>query len=160
MNKINKILNHDLFKECYAKIEACEKDRKFCHHDMVHFLDVARLATIFNERYHLGIYKELIYGAALLHDIGRFRQYEEGIPHDVASAQIATVILKDCGYNEQEVRYIVEAISNHRDAAVAEQDNLSGILYKADKMSRSCFACKAEKECNWKSDKKNMQLFW
>ena len=78
----------------------------------------------------------------------------------MASAQIATVILKDCGYNEQEVRYIVEAISNHRDAAVAEQGNLSGILYKADKMSRSCFACKAEKECNWKSDKKNMQLFW
>lgn len=160
MNKINKILKHDLFIECYTKIEKYEEKREFCHHDMTHFLDVARLASIFNERFHLGIYKELIYGTALLHDIGRFRQYEDETPHEVASAEIAPSILRDCGYTEQEVAYIVEAILNHRNQEVMEQDNLSGIIYKADKMSRSCFACKAEKQCDWKNEKKNLRLDW
>ena len=31
--------------------------------------------------------KEIVYGAALLHDIGRDRQYEEQIPHHQASAE-------------------------------------------------------------------------
>ena len=160
MNKINKILNHDLFIECYKKIERCEENREFCHHDMAHFLDVARLASIFNERYHLGIYKELIYGTALLHDIGRFIQYEDGTPHEIASAKIAPSILRDCGYSEKEISYIIEAIKNHRNVKVMDQDTLSGIIYRADKMSRSCFACKAEKKCDWKEDKKNLHLQW
>ena len=42
--------------------------------------------------------KELIYCAALLHDIGRARQYEDGTPHDEAGAAIAGQILNELGF--------------------------------------------------------------
>lgn len=159
-NRINRILNHDLFIECLAKNEAEEADRKFCRHNMGHFLDVARLAMIFNLEKQLSIPKDMIYAAALLHDIGRFRQYQDGTPHEQASAALAPKILKDCGYSDEETTVIVEAISQHRNAAVKEKEDLDGLLYRADKMSRSCFACPAEPECNWKADKKNLHLIY
>ncbi|MBQ6806903.1 MAG: HD domain-containing protein [Lachnospiraceae bacterium] len=157
-DRINRILNHDLFIECLAKNESEESDRKFCRHNMGHFLDVARLATIFNLQEQLGIPKDLIYAAALLHDIGRFRQYQDGTPHEQASAELAPEILQDCDYNDKETTVIVEAIRNHRNASIKEEASLNGLLYRADKMSRSCFACPVEKECNWKADKKNLIL--
>ena len=59
--------------------------RIFCGHDMAHFLDVARLAYLFNLEENLKLEKEEIYTAALLHDVGRFVQYEDGTPHQLAS---------------------------------------------------------------------------
>ena len=35
---------------------------------------------------------------------------------------------------------------------------LEEIIYKADKLSRQCFNCKAEKECYWSSEKKNFKI--
>lgn len=157
-DRINKILNHDLFSENLMKINMAEEGRIFCRHDMGHFLDVARLAMILNLTEGFGIDKELIYAAALLHDIGRFRQYEEGIPHDRESARIAPEILKDCGFDNKETSVIASAIRSHGDAKVREEKNLSGLLYRADKMSRSCFVCEAEGQCDWKADKKNLAL--
>lgn len=157
-NRINKILNHDLFIKCVARNEEEEKDRKFCRHNMGHFLDVARLAMIFNLQKQLAIPQDMIYAAALLHDIGRFKQYQDGTPHEQASAALAPEILRDCGYDDKETSVIIEAISNHRNAKIKEEANLNGLLYCADKMSRSCFACPVEHECNWKADKKNLYL--
>lgn len=156
----NEILKHKLFLQYYAEIEKWEKERIFCHHDMVHFLDVARLAMIMNLREKIGADEECIYAAALLHDIGRFVQYEDGTPHEQASARLAEVILKDCGYTEKETAVILEAIARHRDKESAKERNLNGLLYRADKMSRSCFACKAEKDCDWKAEKKNLRLIY
>ena len=158
MDRINKILNHDLFIECVTKNESEERDRKFCRHNMGHFMDVARLAMIFNLQEQLDIPKDIIYAAALLHDIGRFEQYQNGMPHEQASARLAPKILQDCGYDNKETSVIVTAISNHRNADIKEEASLNGLLYRADKMSRSCFACPAEKECDWKADKKNLIL--
>lgn len=157
-DRINRILNHDLFIECINKNEIEEKDRKFCRHNMGHFLDVARLAMIFNLQEQLDIPRDIIYAAALLHDIGRFKQYQDGIPHEKASAALAPEILVDCGYDDKETCVIVSAINNHRNADIKEETSLNGLLYRADKMSRSCFACSAEKECDWKADKKNLSL--
>lgn len=158
LDRVNKILNHDLFVESLMKNKMAEEDRIFCKHNMGHFLDVARLAMILNLAEGFGIDKELIYAAALLHDIGRFRQYEEGIPHDRESVRIAPKILKDCGFDDKETDVIILAIGSHRDVRVREERSLGGLLYRADKMSRSCFACEAEGQCDWKSDKKNLTL--
>lgn len=158
MERINKILNHDLFIKCIEKINAAEADRSFCCHNMVHFLDVARIAYILNLEEDLGIEKELIYGAALLHDIGRHEQYADGIPHELASARIAPKILIECGFNEKETGVIIDAIRLHRTSEIAEEPSLNGILYRADKASRACFACKVEAACDWKQDKKNLQI--
>lgn len=160
MERRNRILKHDLFLECIAKTESLEVDRKFCHHDMVHFLDVARLAMILNLKEGLGVGEDCIYAAALLHDIGRFRQYEDGTPHEKASAGLAPKILRECGFDDRETDVIIQAIQGHRNPQSASERNLTGLLYRADKMSRSCFCCKAEAECNWKEGKKNMALHY
>ena len=44
MKKVNAILAHPLYRECYARLEELEKDRIFCRHQMTHLLDVARIA--------------------------------------------------------------------------------------------------------------------
>ena len=64
---------------------------------MVHFLDVARIGTIIALEEGLELDREWIYAAALLHDCGKHEQYENGTPHEQASARIAPEILKDCG---------------------------------------------------------------
>ena len=75
MERVNNILNNKLYKIYLDKNMEAEEGRRFCHHDMGHFLDVARLAMIFNLQQGLFVPEELIYAAALLHDIGRWKQY-------------------------------------------------------------------------------------
>lgn len=137
-----------------------EADRRFCRHDMVHFLDVARIARIIDLEENLGIPEDLIYAAALLHDIGRHRQYEEGIPHEHASAIIAPEILGECGFDEEETGVIIDAIRQHRNSEVSFEGNLRGVLFRADKASRPCFACEAERDCSWKEGRKNREIIY
>ena len=158
MERVNRILHHKRYQEYLGKNMVAEEGRRFCHHDMGHFLDVARLAMIFNLQERLPLQEEMIYAAALLHDIGRWRQYEDGTPHEKASALLAPEILAESGFTEEEAGQILTAILDHRNAAVRQDRTLSGILYRADKMSRSCFCCEAEAECDWKGDKKNLVL--
>lgn len=158
MDRVNRILNHTLFIEHLRANEQAEKDRVFCKHDMVHFLDVARIGMILNLEEKINLPKDMIYGAALLHDMGKHLQYEKGIPHEVASARIAPDILRDCGFDEGEVHGIVDAIRTHRQPEIADQKNLNGLLYRADKASRACFACRVEADCNWKGEKKNLKI--
>lgn len=158
MDRIDNILKHDLFIKNLEKNMTAEADRCFCRHDMVHFLDVARIGMIINLEEDIGIPKDLIYGAALLHDIGKHRQYGEGIPHEQASALIAPEILRDCGFDEKETSVIIDAILQHRNSEVIPERNLKGVLYRADKASRPCFVCKAEHDCNWKDGKKNRKI--
>ena len=160
MQRVNQILEADAFKEYLGKNEQAEANRKFCHHDMGHFLDVARIAMIINKEEQYGVETELIYAAALLHDIGRWQQYEDGTPHEKASAVLAPDILQKCGFDKKEIALIVKAISRHRDSEVKEQKDLDGLLYRADKLSRPCFSCKAEKDCKWKGEKKNKYIVW
>ena len=158
MERVNRILRHEAFRAHLQKNEAAEEDRIFCRHNMGHFLDVARIAMIFNLQEDLRIPQDMIYGAALLHDIGR--QYATGTPHEAASARIAPAILEDCGYMPEEIDCIVEAIALHRDSETAKRADLAGILYRADKASRVCYACKASEQCSWKEDRKNLEIRW
>lgn len=158
MERINRICRHPLWKESVAEIQRLEEDRIFCRHNPAHYLDVARIAYIDNLEKNAGISKEVIYAAALLHDIGRHRQYLEGTPHEEASAELADLILRDCGFTEMEQREIISAISEHRTPETAGKENLQGLIYRADKASRSCLFCDAFEECNWSMEKKNITL--
>ena len=88
------------------------------------------------------------------------------MPHEQASAGIAEGILTDTGYGKEEKERILTAILNHRRKAQVQlsvktgSDLLSEVLYDADKISRSCYACPAEKECNWNKEKKNLEILW
>lgn len=158
--RINKILENDDYIRCIHLNEEAEKDRPFCRHNMMHFLDVARIAQILNLREARQIEDEWIYAAALLHDIGRYEQYAQGTPHETASARLARPILHECGFSHMETEAVLKAIKSHRTEAAADRQGLEGVLYRADKLSRSCFACKAEPACDWKESKKNRNLVW
>lgn len=158
MDRINHILNHDLFILHLEKNREAEADRRFCRHGLAHFLDVARIGEMINLESGLGIPREWIYAAALLHDLGKHVQYETGEPHELASAKIAPQILADCGFEEYETNVILNAIRSHRNADIAQEADLRGVLYRADKASRACFACEAEGECSRKGDRKNLKI--
>lgn len=160
MKEIEAIRNHPLFREQYESLKQTEKDRRFCCHQMEHLLDVARIAYILNLEQHLNIRKEVIYAAAILHDIGKNRQYTEGIPHEKTSAQIGELILGDLPaemFSKEEKRNILQAILGHRRMR-EEMEPLERLLYTSDKESRKCFDCDAEKECNWNHKKKNFTI--
>ena len=179
MERVNGIIKHKLYLEYIQRIKAWEQDRIFCKHDMVHFLDVCRLAqidwlelqlrTMEEKSYEISgnlsgaadkiiVNKELIYAAGLLHDIGRWQEYESGIRHEIAGSKLAYDILQDTGFDEKETAEIMLAISNHRNKEIKDEVSLSGFLYRADKKSRACFSCEAEGECDWSALKKNMVI--
>lgn len=158
MERVNQIWQHAEYQRCLRKIQELEAERKFCRHTPEHFLDVARITWLLSLEAGMLLEKELVYGAALLHDIGRHLQYEQGIPHEEASAQIAEGILQDCGFDEEEIEEILKAIRMHRQSQKTQ--DFSGLLYRADKLSRSCFCCPAEAECNWPQEKKNLEIIF
>ena len=179
MERINQIIRHELYQSCLKKNKEYEQERIFCKHSMEHFLDVCRLAEIEwltycfvnqeqtmamavdkykNTKKEYEIFREMIYAAGLLHDIGRWKEYEVEIRHEDASALLAPEILRDCQFDEDEIEEILFAILNHRNTEIKEENSLAGILYRADKKSRACFCCDAEKECNWSVSKKNMKI--
>lgn len=162
------IYDHPLYQEELTKIAGFESDRIFCRHTFEHFMDVARIAYIISLEQDFKLSKEVIYAAALLHDIGRARQYEDGTPHDEAGAEIADKILSDSGFSSDERDIITSAIRSHRGKCDDISDGcsdtelamniLAAIIYKADKASRQCFRCSAQKECNWNMEKRNLEI--
>ena len=158
MNRLDEICSHPLWQKCLQEIGRLEEDRIFCGHDVQHFLDVARIAYIENLEQEYAVSKDLIYAAALLHDIGRHLQYTEGVSHEEASARLSETILEDCGFTGEERKEILQAIRLHRNPGTAEKNNLAGLLYRADKKSRACGFCEVRERCNWPEEKKNMKL--
>lgn len=158
MERVNQILSNEKYQIYRKEIEDLEKERIFCKHQMEHFLSVARIAMQLNAEQELHLEKELIYAAALLHDIGRGEQYKTGIRHEQKSAEIAPDILKECGFTQNEVEQITTAIANHRNAEISGCKDLNGLLYRADKLSRNCFCCEAEGECDKETEKKVLFL--
>ena len=157
LDKVNKILNNPLFKECLNKNVDTEKNRQFCKHDLSHFLDVARISYILVLENDINVDKETVYAAAILHDIGKWKQYSKQVPHEIASAEIAEQILKQCGYNEENIKVIINSILSHRIDKNADV-NFNSILYKSDKISRNCFNCKSQELCIWSNVKKNFSI--
>ena len=158
MENIDRIIKHPLFGMSMKKIREDEADREFCCHGIEHSLDVARVAYIANLEENLGFSKEMIYAAALLHDIGRWRQYEENIPHEEAGAELAANILKDTNFDETEICEILTAIGAHRGGQSEEKSGFGGLLYRADKQSRVCWLCEAQKDCYWPERQKNRTI--
>lgn len=156
--RINKLLNHPRYQEYVIKIKSHEVNRSFCTHDLTHFLDTARIGYILNLENKLNIPKDIVYGAALLHDIGKWQQYENGISHERASAELCIQLFIDAGYQQEEVDLMKLAILSHRDPSVEDVKSLAGILYIADKLSRKCYECKMTHQCDWSDEKKNFHI--
>lgn len=170
MPRVDAIWANPLYQENLAAIEAAEAQRVYCRHGVSHLLDVARVAWIINLEDNHGLARDVVYAAALLHDIGRAAEYSAGISHDAAGAEIARRILgtvvPEQRFSSAEVDAIVEAVRGHRaDGARAAQSEassmpsrLAAVIAEADHRSRPCFACTALATCYWAEEKKNMAV--
>lgn len=158
MEKVNRILHHPDYIRYLELNRKMEAERLFCKHTLEHMLDVARIAYILSLEQGLSIAKSCIYATALLHDIGRWMEYEKGVPHHEASAALAKDILQSVGFSSEEMENILDAIMLHRNNLNDHSCDLQAILYQADKKSRNCFYCNMSKECNWSDEKKNLYL--
>lgn len=153
LKNTNKLFQNADYQKHLKSIKGYEEKRKFCRHNLSHFLAVARIATTKSLEAGLSIPRDLIYTTALLHDIGRFVQYEDKTPHEIASYTLAISLLEQLDFNSDEKEQILEAILNHRNP---ESQRFSHIFYESDKLSRECLSCPMEKNCDWGSKKKNL----
>ena len=147
MDRVNTILANEEYKDWMEQIRRSEKERRFCCHGIDHCLDVARIGMLMNLEEKLGLEPELIYAAALLHDIGRAVSYQTSEEHHLASVRNSRSILLATGFSGEE-------ISKHNTTG-KEAEGLSYVIYRADKLSRRCFDCEVYDECYWKEDEKN-----
>ncbi|MFT8347397.1 HD domain-containing protein [Clostridium saccharoperbutylacetonicum] len=157
MKRFNSILNDEQYIYYLKTIKKLEKGRKFCKHNLKHFLDVARIAQLINLEENLGFEREIIYVTAILHDIGKWIQYENGTPHEIASWELAEEFLEAYSFSGEESEIIKQGILGHRNKS---SQGFSGLIYKADKLSRLCVSCKAKAECNWSDEKKNLEILY
>ena len=156
MRRVNAILRHPLFVEKLHLLDELEAERVFCRHDLTHLMDVARLMWIDVLERGLDLECEVVYAAALLHDLGRADQLKSGIPHEAAGAMLAEVILPDAGFDPDEMEAVIAAIRCHRGSAPADAREMLGeILCRADKACRTCWRCEARGACNWPEERKN-----
>lgn len=182
MARVRAIWDAAEFRTSLAAIESAEVDREFCRHGPAHLLDVARVAQILNLERGAGLDRELIYAAALLHDLGRAAQYATGEPHDAAGERIAREILGSLpsaqAFSEAECSAILAAVRGHRGATekvtavgdgVAREGDavdpeqlahvLATLIREADHRSRPCYACSARESCYWPEERKNTAPF-
>ena len=153
----NQIINNPHYARLTGALDDIEKDRIFCRHDMEHFLNVARIAVILCNERGIEADADVIYSAALLHDIGRIAEYTSGTPHDEAGISIAGEILAQTECSEAKKAEILRLVASHRKAD-AHRSELETVFYLADKKSRSCFCCAAREQCNWPEYKRNYKI--
>ena len=177
MKRATAVYEHPEFQTRLAKLKELEIDRIWCRHGIDHLMDVARLAYIFVLERGYALDKDLVYATALLHDVGRSTQYLEGTPHAEAGIEPAKTILTDCGFSEAETAMALRAIAEHSDESSASPEviartmpekvvdeqlsaQLTEVIYDGDKLSRDCFRCEVNTECNWAEWMKKNSLSW
>lgn len=171
MERVHRLLADEEYRQSIKKLEKLEQNRIFCHHGIEHLLTVARIAWIENLEEKLGLEKEEIYLAALLHDLGRVDEYERGIPHHEAGKKRAEYFLRKLGAPKTQQKEILRAIGEHRTRNRTEDGDrasvnrtadpggkLATLLAEADKSSRNCSYCQAYEACKWSEDEKNRPL--
>ncbi len=147
MEFANKILSHPQYIRYLELNAAAEVQRRFCHHDLQHAVDVARVAYIVSLENGYGLDKDLVYSAALLHDIAKWKQYRDKSDHAEEGAALAEEILKDVGMDGKNTERILNAIRVHRTKG-EKAETLSTVLYAGDKACRLCGECGMLDECN------------
>lgn len=160
MRFVSALLENDMYNRKRRRLDLLETDRIFCRHDMAHFMDVARIAQLRNLEEHMQQDKEMIYLYALLHDIGRVAEYEQGISHAQASADAAGEILMHLGYPAEQIVLLQKAILEHRGNSVEEHP------YKAmescdapAKKSEDTAAEESADRVTWDDTEQNSQRF-
>ncbi len=159
MKRIDLLINDPLYNEYMERNAKEEMEPRFCLHDLKHHFDVARITYILVlENNDLGYFmkennvssplaaKEVIYAAGLLHDIGKWKEYREGVDHSSYGAKLARGILPRAFFNPNEIELIARAIYEHGNIS-NDMSFLGERLYRADNLSRICNQCQHNSQC-------------
>lgn len=157
MEYVRKLLQETDYLRQLKKLEQLEKERVFCRHGLAHVLDVARIAWIMALEKQIPVEKEAVYLTALLHDVGRIREYQEKVPHHEAGIAMARDYLEQIGYPKEQQALICTAIGEHRDKDCTAEDFIK-VIQRADHKSRNCFFCEASGACKWSEELKNRTI--
>ncbi len=160
MNNIEQIVGNPIFRECLERNKDAEDNRIFCNHHFEHLLSTARLTYILIlEENSPFITREMAYAAGLLHDIGRWFEYQSGADHAKKSSELAGTILSGTGFSETECSLIQKAIAQHRikNNCHEHRSPLSTALAKADSLARTCFRCTVREQCNKLEEQPNRE---
>ncbi|MDF1557207.1 MAG: HD domain-containing protein [ANME-2 cluster archaeon] len=106
-------------------------------HDITHTLRVRDLCLHIADTE--GGDRQVLEAAALLHDIGRPREFRDpSVDHAAISAQMAPDILTSAGFPTQKIPAVVYAIKHHRYSSGVTPDSLEArILQDADRLDIS-----------------------
>ncbi len=160
MERIDMILKDSAYVDYINHNVVAAKDDPFCKHDLAHMVDVARIAYILvlEEYQDLDYFirttgltgreaaKEVIYAAGLLHDIGKWKEYETGIDHATYGARLARELLTRAYFDEKEIEIIARAIYEHRNIS-RDISFLGERMHRADNLSRACSQCQQKDHC-------------
>ena len=151
MKRIEMLLRDPLYHDYMERNINEERNLKYCRHDLHHHTDVARIAYILVlENNDLGYFvmeanlsgrlaaKELIYAAGLLHDIGKWKEYQMGVDH-ASMDQIGARHLTRIHFNENEIKSSV-GYYEHRNIS-RDMSFLGERIHRADNLSRVCSQC-------------------
>lgn len=140
-----------------------EQESRYCLHDFQHHLDVARIAYILVlENNDLNYFikecglsgrlaaKEVIYAAGLLHDIGKWKEYQDGLDHATFGSRLARDILPHAHFQAPEVDLISRAIYEHRNIS-KDMSFLGERIHRADNLSRMSSLSLLCSECSYRN---------
>lgn len=179
LDRINGIINNPEFQDWIVANNQAEYGSEYCRHGLEHAFDVARIAyELWLDSKGNPLAKDIVYAAALLHDIGYWSKFEnlheehdnddcdcgchnhdhqkeeQETPAQVAAA-LAEDILFDAGYHPAVIAEIQKAILNME---TEKGEGLSVILRKANQLSRPCFLCPMRENCG--KEHKNVRLVY
>ncbi len=159
MERVNAILGHPSYQSWIIAINQAELRRDLCRHGVDHAFDVARIAyALWLDCGGNPVAKDIVYAAALLHDVGRWQEYEDpAVDHAEASAELAEPLLLEVGYHPEVAAEICKAVRAHRSGGEA---GLAKILWQADKLSRPCFLCPSAAKCSWPKERRTQALIY
>lgn len=168
MAYIDILLKDNKYKQDLDTLCALEANRVFCGHDLNHFQEVSRIARIINRENNLGIDDDVIDLCAYLHDMGRIREYNEGVNHHDAAYEYGRNMMENLDIPENVMEEVLSGIrhSRHRFDAKERFDNrhelknLDDIISFADHFSRKCFDCEAAGDCKWSQGERIMREYF
>jgi uncharacterized protein len=117
--------------------EIMKKELSSSHHDIEHIERVYNLC-LHLAKYESNVDLEILKTAALLHDIARFKEFQDKtgkIEHAALGAEMAEEVLKTLGYSREKIERIKHCIIVHRYRRNRKPKTAEAmILFDADKL--------------------------
>ncbi len=152
MNRLENILHNSVYWDYLHKNQEKEIERIYCKHNWEHLALTAQLTQkLLREKQQTLapdplVNLEIVGASGILHDIGRWIQYETGEDHAQAGSRLARPLLEQAGYSKTEINLICQAVEEHNKGQEA-QSLLGKALCLADDLSRPCAVCQARAGC-------------